>query len=484
MEQLSSVLRSVIAVFNLRNISLALQFTIVGAFVTITAMTLLGFWVAQDIRSGMLRSSGFASAILMDSFFSPYVTAIAETGEIGLDQSAGLNRLYSDTLFEAGMRSVKLWKPDGTILYVSGPVLIPEEVGPSRIARAAAGEIVVNFEDSYNHPELITPFIEIYVPLYAFGSSDVAAVGEFHQEASLLQEAVSQSYVRSWAVVGLVTLAMMLALYAVVLRGSKTIIRQQSALLRAARQSEESARLNEHLRIVSDKTRFQAAEVNEQLLGRVGADLHDGPIQVLSVLNFKLTHMLSTKTRSREDEWKDPARVEVRLRDNLDGLVALNAEALEELRSISAGLVLPELADLTLAATVELAISRHEAMTGCGVLYRQSTLPDHTSHLIKTCFYRVVQEALNNSARYAGSADQQVTAIGTGEFIELIISDSGPGIDRARLESEGRQGLGLLGMSNRINAIGGTLEICASDGGGTSIRATIPITGFEATNWP
>ena len=464
--------------------SLARQFTIVGAVVTITAMTLLGFWVAQDIRSGMLRSSGFASAILMDSFFAPYVTAIAETGELSPEQSAGLNQLYTGTLFDAGMRSVKLWKPDGTILYVSGPVLIPEEVGPSRIARAAAGEIVANFEDGYNHPDLSTPFIEIYVPLYAIGSSEVAAVGEFHQEASLLQEAVSQSYGRSWTVVGLVTLAMMLALYAVVVRGSKTIARQQSALLRAARQSEVSARQNEHLRIVSDKTRLQAAEVNEQLLGRVGADLHDGPIQVLSILNFKLTHMLSAKTRSREAEWKDPAKVEARLRNNLDGLVALNTEALEELRSISAGLVLPELVDLTLEGTIELAISRHEALTGGSVLYRQDNLPAHTSHLIKTCFYRVVQEALNNSTRYAGSADQQVSARGTGEFIELAISDNGPGIDQARLESEGRRGLGLLGMSNRINAIGGTLEIGASKGGGTLIRATIPLAGSEATNWP
>ncbi|MFN4209695.1 MAG: sensor histidine kinase [Devosia sp.] len=464
--------------------SLARQFTIVGAIVTITAMSLLGLWVAENIRSGMLRSSGFASAILMDSFFAPYVTAIAETGEISPEQIAVLNRLYTDTLFEAGMRSVKLWKPDGTIIYVSGEVLIPEDVGPGRIARAAAGEIVVNFEDGYNHPDLSTPFIEIYVPLYPIGSNEVAAVGEFHQEASRLQEAVSAAYVWSWTVVGVVALAMMGALYAVVLRGSKTITQQQTALQRAAHHAEESARQNEQLRIASDKTRLQAAEVNEQLLGRVGADLHDGPIQLLSVLNFKLTHLLSNKTRARKDEWKDPAQVEAKLRNSLEGLVALNTEALEELRSISAGLVLPELVDLTLESTLELAISRHEALTGSSVVYRHHALPAHTSHLIKTCLYRVVQEALNNSARYAAGADQLVSARATSEAIELEVSDTGPGIDQTRLESEDRRGLGLLGMSNRINAVGGTLEIKAPDGGGTLIRATIPLVGAEATNWP
>lgn len=464
--------------------SLAQQFTIVGAVVTISGMTLLGIWVADGTRSDMLRSSAFASAILMKSFFAPYVSAVAETGGISPEHRKGLNRLHDETLFEAGMRSVKLWDPDGNLLYMSNDVLIPEEVGPGRIARAAAGEIVVTFEDRYNHPDLSTPFIEIYVPLYATGSTEVTAVGEFHQEASLLQAAVSESYRRSWMEVGLVGLSMVAALYVVVLRGSRTITRQQTALQRAARQSEESARQNEELRIASDKTRLQAAEVNEQLLGRVGADLHDGPIQVLSMLNFKLTHLLSTKTRARKGEWNDPAQVEARLRSNLDGLVALNAEALEELRNISADLVLPELADLTLGGTLELSISRHEALTGRGVVYRQQALPAHASHLIKTCLYRVVQEALNNSARYAGGAGQQVSVSTVSDVIELEISDSGPGIDQARFESEDRQGLGLLGMSNRIKAVGGTLEIRAPVGGGTLIRASIPLAGTETTNWP
>ncbi|MGB3339197.1 MAG: ATP-binding protein [Devosia sp.] len=463
---------------------MARQFTLVGAVVTVCAMTILGVWVAETTRSGMLRSSAFASAILMKSFFAPFVSAVAETGAISTEHREDLNRLYAETLSEAGMRSVKLWDPDGTILYVSNDVLVPEEVGPGRIAHAAAGEIVVNFEEGYNHPDLSTPFIEIYVPLYAPGSTEVTAVGEFHQEASLLQAAVSESYARSWMEVGLVGLAMMAALYGVVLRGSKTISRQQTALQRAADQSAESARQNEQLRIASDKTRLQAAEVNEQLLGRVGADLHDGPIQVLSVLNFKLTHMLSTKTQARKTEWQEPAQVEARLRSNLDGLVALNTEALDELRDISAGLVLPELSDLTLEGTLDLVISRHEALTGGNVLYRKEALPAHTSHLIKTCLYRVVQEALNNSARYAGGAVQQVTAITAGDVIIVEISDGGPGIDQARVETAGSRGLGLLGMSNRINAVGGTLEIEAAAGRGTLVRATIPVVGSDATNWP
>jgi len=464
--------------------SLARQFTAVGAVVTISAMTLLGVWVADGARSGMLRSSAFASAILMESFFAPYVAAIAESGAISAAQRDDLNRLYTETLSEAGMRSVKLWKPDGTIVYVSGDVLIPEDIGPSRIARAAAGEIVANFEDSYDHPELSTPFIEIYVPLYAAGTTEVTAVGEFHQEASLLQATVSESYARSWMEIGLVAVAMMGALYAVVLRGSKTITSQQSALRQAARQSEASARQNEQLRIASDKTRLQAAEVNEQLLGRVGSDLHDGPIQVLSVLNFRLTHMLSTKTRSSKEEWKDPEQVEIRLRNSLNGLVALNTEALEELRSISAGLVLPELNDLTLDGTLKLVISRHEALTGASVRYVPTALPSHTSHLIKTCLYRVVQEALTNSSRYAGEASQHVSASAAGDVIVVEISDSGPGIDQATIESEDRRGLGLLGMSNRINAVGGTIEIRVPVGGGTLIRATIPVAGADVTNWP
>ncbi|QQR39260.1 sensor histidine kinase [Devosia rhizoryzae] len=464
--------------------SLALQFTIVGAIVTIAAMTVLGLWVADNTRNGMLRSSAFASAILMKSVFSPYVSAIAATGTITPEQKDELDQLYAQTLSDAGLWSIKLWNPQGDIVYLSNEVLIPEEVGPGRIARAAAGEIVVNFEEGYNHPDLRTPFIEIYVPLYADGFSSVTAVGEFHQEASILQSAVAESYARSWMEVGIVGLAMIVTLYAVVLRGSRTIVRQQTALQAAARLSADSARQNEQLRIDSDETRLRAAEVNEQLLGRVGADLHDGPIQVLSVLNFKLTHLLSSKSKGQQDAWKDPALIETRLRNSLDGLIGLASQALEELRGISADLVLPELADLTIDGTIALAVSRHEALTGLAVQYWPASVPPHASHLIKTCIYRVVQEALNNSARYAGGRGQKVTAAADGAEIVLEISDSGPGMGQVRVESEDRRGLGLLGMTNRINAVGGALEITAPPGGGTLIRATIPLAGVETPNWP
>ncbi len=93
--------------------------------------------------------------------------------------------------------------------------------------------------------------------------------------------------------------------------------------------------------------RQNANSANEALLAQVGSDIHDGPIQVLTLIILRLSK-----------QGLSPAE--------LAATSALASEALEELRNISSGLVLPELVDLTLAAALHLAIDRHEALTGVG----------------------------------------------------------------------------------------------------------------------
>src|SRR5690606_11971659 len=136
---------------------------------------------------------------------------------------------------------------------------------------------------------------------------------------------------------------------------------------------------------------------NERLLAQVGSDIHDGPLQLLTLVILRLTRaagMMAGKDGSESAE--------------LQATIQLATETMEELRNISTGLVLPELAPLSPEQSIELAITRHEEGTGTTVRRKIGSLPANTSMAIKICAYRVVQEALNNAFRHGGNAEPLV----------------------------------------------------------------------------
>jgi signal transduction histidine kinase len=88
---------------------------------------------------------------------------------------------------------------------------------------------------------------------------------------------------------------------------------------------------NNQLRLEADKARLHASEANEQLLGRIGSDLHDGPVQLLSLATLRLS----------------AGAPDLKLEDHPE-ILAIIREALSELRNISTGLSLPEIRAMTL----------------------------------------------------------------------------------------------------------------------------------------
>src|SRR5690606_21331164 len=101
-----------------------------------TAMAVLGAWVGSHIERGMLTSSASSSAVLMENFLAPLVQSVPQTGRLSAADREELNQTFATTSLHNKMVSVKIWSPEGDILYNSGRRLIPESVGPERIARA------------------------------------------------------------------------------------------------------------------------------------------------------------------------------------------------------------------------------------------------------------------------------------------------------------------------------------------------------------
>ena len=88
----------------------------------------------------------------------------------------------------------------------------------------------------------------------------------------------------------------------------------------------------------------------------------------------------------------------------------------------------------------------------------------------RICIYRVVQEALNNSARHASARHAEVNLSQEGGQIFASITDDGRGFDSSRV-----RGLGLLGMEERVKRLGGKLTIHSQSGQGTQIRVELPV---------
>jgi signal transduction histidine kinase len=142
-------------------------------------------------------------------------------------------------------------------------------------------------------------------------------------------------------------------------------------------------------------------------------------------------------------------------------------DTLREVRNISEGLALPELEPIPLGEVIELAVSSHERLTNTLVARKLVVHPENVPIALKVCVYRLVQEGLANAFRHASGSNQRVTAHGR-QTIEITVSDDGPGFDADRPR---KGGLGLAGLRARMEAIGGTLEVCSAPGNGTQLVA-------------
>jgi signal transduction histidine kinase len=92
---------------------------------------------------------------------------------------------------------------------------------------------------------------------------------------------------------------------------------------------------------------------------------------------------------------------------------------------------------------------------------------------VNITIYRVVQESLANSFKHAGSASKQVLVTGARGFVDVEIRDDGVGFDAGA--NTGVATLGLVGMRERVELLGGTFAVESATGEGTIVRARLPL---------
>jgi signal transduction histidine kinase len=147
--------------------------------------------------------------------------------------------------------------------------------------------------------------------------------------------------------------------------------------------------------------------------------------------------------------------------------------ALTELRAISAGLRLPEVRRFTLTETAERAVRDYEHKTGQRVLMTADDVPEEAPLPVKITLYRLLQESLANGFRHAGGVGQRVQIARRDGQLTVEVADAGQGFDPQAKTSNGH--LGLVGMRERVEILGGTFEVVSAPGAGAVVRARLPL---------
>ena len=213
--------------------------------------------------------------------------------------------------------------------------------------------------------------------------------------------------------------------------------------------------------VAEDRTRDSIA-ATERERGRWARELHDESLQSLAGLRV----LLSTARRSGPEQ-----------NDRLlaEGIERVD-ETIAEMRRLIADLRPTTLDELGLGAALEALAERVDA-TGAIEVEIVLDLDFHAGRTdrrlvgeIEDTAYRLVQEALNNVARHAGTGHARVEVSENEDTLRIRVADEGEGFDPDAKSG----GFGLIGMRERVGLAGGTLELESSPGNGTTIVACLP----------
>ncbi|MFD1292260.1 ATP-binding protein [Lutibacter holmesii] len=205
----------------------------------------------------------------------------------------------------------------------------------------------------------------------------------------------------------------------------------------------------------------QIVEAQEEERKRIAKDIHDGIGQMLTALKFNIESINAKNVEG--------TAVKVsKLKELLGNLI-------KEVRAVTFNLTPPELVDYGIVPTIQKLTERLASFTGKEIFFENKTdFKGRFDSLVETNLYRVVQEAVNNSLKYAEANYILVSISHSNQVLSIVIDDDGKGFDAEKLLAEKSEaGMGLFFMKERISYVNGRIFINSSKNNGTRITINI-----------
>ena len=203
----------------------------------------------------------------------------------------------------------------------------------------------------------------------------------------------------------------------------------------------------------------EAVEAAEEERLRIAQELHDDLAQRLAALQVE-TRLVRRAEGERRNELLEQLQEEIRT-------------ASEQVRQIIRGLRPPALSELGLGAALQHEAQRQLEDTGIERELRIEQVDGRPEGRVQLVLYRVTQEAVRNAVQHADPSRISVRLRENGDgWLELAVEDDGRGFDPDAVGEGDRYG--LVGMRERVGAVGGRIELDSAPGSGTEVRVRIP----------
>lgn len=228
----------------------------------------------------------------------------------------------------------------------------------------------------------------------------------------------------------------------------------------SSRLLEKSRQMQDELRHLS--RRLLSAQEDERK--RISRELHDVIAQTLTAINVRLATLKSQSTANTKD-----------LHEKIAITQRLVEESVDIVHRFARDLRPSVLDDLGLVPALRSYIASFSKQTGIRVTFVAFADVEKLNGAARTTLYRVTQEALTNVARHAKASRAKVSIRKLRGAVSMDIHDNGRGfrVEGAAL-AKNKNRLGLLGMKERMEMIGGTFCVESAPGQQTTIRVEIP----------
>jgi two-component system NarL family sensor kinase len=385
------------------------------------------------------RAARLVTTAALEPALSPDVIAQDPTA------LAALDAVVRDHVLDDSLVRVKVWSPDGTILYSDEPRLIGSrfELDADELALITSGgtraEVSDLSEPENRYEDEAVELLEVYLPVRTTSGDPLLVEVYFHYAGvAAAGRDVWLRYAPYW--LGALVLLVLLQVPLAISMGRR--------LRRTQHEREELLR--------------SVIEAADEERRRIASDLHDGVVQDLAGVAFSLGALVRQDGR--------PPAESAEIRQAADRV----RDGVRSLRSLLVEIYPPNLYEEGLEAVLSDLLARLEPRGIAGTLVVEAPLErldlDRTQLL-----YRVAQEGVRNVIAHADARRVTVSITSNGDMILLEVVDDGRGV--AGLEVPDRPGhLGLRGLANLAASLGARLTLRSTPGRGTVLALDVPIT--------
>ena len=443
------------------SLRLAVKLAAAASVCVVIVAVYAGAVVSRHVRENAVQAAAVAAAMYMDSFVASHVHELATSYTLSNENRSKLERLLSPASMHRPVVAFRIWKGD-TVVFSNERELIGKTFSRNEARqRAVDGHIGVDFErpdgdDDEHVRALNVPILEVYAPVREKGTGRIIALAETYEIAVGLASDVRFNQMATWGSVAVIAITLIALLFYMAGVGQ---IERDLLLDRIGELSRLRAEAEQRRRRITHAN-MRLTEVNEQSLRRVETDLQHGPVQNVALALLKLDPLRWVDSGDAPSTMPNPqstAEIEC-VRKRL-------VDTINQMRGVCADAVPARVAELAAGETLASAVREHHRHSGMTVKYDFANVPEQLPLSLKACLYRIVLEGLRSAA--TGTQSQSVRAALAGTTIAIEIVGGTAGKDNQAK---------LAGLRDRIEALGGMLNVSSTPTGDLLLIAELDLT--------